>query len=78
MLEDTSNDIMSEEEWNRLSYLFKKAWADRSSLTPEERVEFTNIDPAVMGVLALAYSDEPVEELINRLIKGEFGKKKGK
>ena len=78
MSEDASSDIMSEEEWNRLSYLFKKAWADRSSLTPEERVEFTNIDPAVMGVLALTYSDEPVEEMINRLIKGEFGKKKEK
>ncbi len=41
-------------------------------------MEFINIDPAVMGVLALTYSDEPVEELINRLLKGEFGKKKGK
>ncbi len=78
MLEDTSSDIMSEEEWNRLSYLFKKASADLSSLTPEEYVKFTNIDPAVMGVLALTYSDEPVEELINRLLKGEFGKKKEK
>jgi hypothetical protein len=38
----------------------------------------THIDPAVMGVLALTYPDEPVEELINRLLKGEFGKKKGK
>ncbi len=78
MSEDTSYDIMSEEEWNRLSYLFKKALADLDSLTPEEYVKFINIDPAVMGVLALTYSDEPVEELINRLLKGEFGKKKGK
>lgn len=78
MSEDTSSDIMSEEEWNRLSYLFKKASADLSSLTPEEHVEFINIDPAVMGVLALTYSDEPIKELINRLQKGEFGKKKGK
>ena len=52
--------------------------ADLDSLTPEEYVKFINIDPAVMGVLALTYSDEPVEELINRLLKGEFGKKKGK
>jgi hypothetical protein len=78
MSEEASYDIMPEEEWNRLSYLFKKASADLSSLTPEEHVEFTNIDPAVMGVLALTYSDEPVEELINRLLKGEFGKKKRK
>ncbi len=78
MSEDTSSDIMSEEEWNRLSYLFKKASADLDSLTPEEYVQFINIDPAVMGVLALTYSDEPVEELINKLLKGEFGKKKGK
>ncbi len=77
MSEDTS-DIMSEEEWNRLSYLFKKASADLGSLTPEEYRQFINIDPAVMGVLALTYSDEPVEELINKLLKGEFGKKKGK
>jgi hypothetical protein len=77
MSEDTSN-IMSEEEWNSLSYLFKKASADLNSLTPEEYVKFINIDPTVMGVLALTYSDEPVEELISRLIKGEFGRKKGK
>ena len=61
--------MMSEEEWNRLSYLFKKAWADLHSLTPEEYVEFITIDPAVMGILAL--TDEPVEETINRLLKGE-------
>ncbi len=78
MSEDTSSDIMSEEEWNRLSYLFKKASADLNSLTSEEYVQFINIDPAVMGVLALTYSDEPVEELINRLLKGEFGKKRKK
>jgi hypothetical protein len=77
MSEDTSN-IMSEEEWNSLSYLFKKASADLNNLTPEEYVKFINIDPTVMGVLALTYSDEPVEELISRLIKGEFGRKKGK
>ncbi len=70
--------MISEEEWNRLSYLFKKAWDDLNSLTLEEYVEFTNIDPAVMGLLALTYSDEPVEETINRVLKGEFGKKKGK
>ncbi len=78
MLEDNSHDVMSEEEWNRLSSLFKKASADLNSLTPEEYENFINIDPAVMGVLALTYSDEPVEELINRLLKGEFGKKKVK
>jgi hypothetical protein len=77
MSEDTSN-IMSEEEWNSLSYLFKKASADLNNLTPEEYVKFINIDPTVMGVLALTYSDEPVEELISKLLKGEFGKKKGK
>ncbi len=78
MLEDDSHDVMSEEEWNRLSYLFKKASVDLNSLTPEEYVNFINIDPAVMGVLALTYSNEPVEELINKLLKGEFGKKKEK
>ncbi len=78
MLEDDSHDVMSEEEWNRLSYLFKKASVDLNSLTPEEYVNFINIDPAVMGVLALTYSDEPVEELINKLLKGDFGKKKVK
>lgn len=70
--------MMSEEEWNRLSYLFKKAWADLDSLTPEEYVEFINIDPSAMGILALTYSDEPVEETINRLLKGEWGKKREK
>jgi hypothetical protein len=69
-------NMMSEEEWNRLSYLFKKALADLGSLTPEEYVEFIDIDPAVMGILALTYSDEPVEETINRLLKGEWGNKK--
>ncbi len=67
-------NMMSDEEWNRLSYFFKKAWDNLDSLTREEYVEFTNIDPAVMGILALTYSDEPVEERINRLLKGEFGK----
>ncbi len=42
------------------------------SLTPEEYAKFTNIDPAMMGVLALTYSDEPVEELINRLLLKSF------
>jgi hypothetical protein len=77
-LDNLVMNMMSEEEWNRLSYLFKKAWNDLHSLTPEEYIEFINIDPAVMGILALTYSDEPVEETINRLLKGEFGKKKEK
>ena len=65
-----------DEERARQSYLFKKAWADLSSLTPEEYVEFINIDPAELGLLALTYTDEPVDETLNRLLKGEWGKKK--
>ena len=66
----------SDEERARQSYLFKKAWADLSSLTPEEYVEFISIDPAELGILALTYTDEPVDETLNRLLKGEWGKKK--
>ena len=65
-----------DEERARQSYLFKKAWADLSSLTPEEYVEFINIDPAELGILALTHTDEPVDETLNRLLKGEWGKKK--
>ena len=65
-----------DKERARQSYLFKKAWADLSSLTPEEYVEFINIDPAELGLLALTHTDEPVDETLNRLLKGEWGKKK--
>jgi hypothetical protein len=65
-----------DEERARQSYLFKKAWADLSSLTPEEYVDFINIDPAELGLLALTHTDEPVEETLKRLLKGEWGKKK--
>ena len=64
------------EERARQSYLFKKAWADLSSLTPEEYVEFISVDPAELGLLALTYTGEPVDETLNRLLKGEWGKKK--
>ena len=65
-----------DEERARQSYLFEKAWADLSNLTPEEYVEFINIDPAELGLLALTHTDEPVDETLNRLLKGEWGKKK--
>nr|CBH38624.1 hypothetical protein BSM_21010 [uncultured archaeon] len=68
--------MSTDEERARQSYLFEEAWADLSSLTPEEYVEFICIDPAELGVLALTYSDEPIEETLNRLLKGEWGKKK--
>lgn len=65
-----------EDEEDRQSYLFKKAWADLSSLTPEEYLEFINIDPADIGLLALTHADEPFDETLNRLLKGEWVKKK--
>ncbi len=69
-------NMNQDEKKARQSYLFKKAWADLSSLTPGEYVEFINIDPAELGLLALTHTDEPVDETLNRLLKGEWGKKK--
>jgi len=69
-------NMSTDEETGRQTYLFEKAWADLSSLTPVEYVEFICIDPEELGILALTYSDEPIEETLNRLLKGEWGTKK--
>ena len=69
-------NMSTDEERARQTYLFEKAWADLSSLTPEEYVEFIGIDPAELGILALTYSDEPIEETLNRLLNGEWGMRK--
>ena len=69
-------NMSTDEERARQTYLFEKAWSDLSSLTPEEYVDFISIDPAELGILALTYSDEPIEETLNRLLKGEWGTKK--
>jgi hypothetical protein len=69
-------NLNPDEEKARHSYLFRKAWADLSNLTPEEYLESINIDPAELGLLALTHTDEPVDETLNRLLKGKWGKKK--